>query len=213
MLIFVHFLIASHTLGGILLMDIIDKKFELKKFFMRVYKDALISGNNLKEDEYFRILRVRTNEEGEVFKKVDFFKNVDDLVDFCISRQCAGWNTYFTLATTDGESGQTESLKKYYILGFDFDKKDFHKGFNHKDILNRFRDIKVKYNILIDSGHGYHVYVYINETDDFDKVNKVTKAIASKIESDPNACKVTQVLRPPCTFNIKDKTKMVKTIF
>lgn len=64
MLIFVHFLIASHTLGGILLMDIIDKKFELKKFFMRVYKDALISGNNLKEDEYFRILRVRTNEEG-----------------------------------------------------------------------------------------------------------------------------------------------------
>ena len=63
-------------------MDIIDKKFELKKFFMRVYKDALISGNNLKEDEYFRILRVRTNEEGEVFKKVDFFKNVDDLVDF-----------------------------------------------------------------------------------------------------------------------------------
>lgn len=194
-------------------MNIIDKKFELKKFFMRIYKDALVSGNNLKDDEYFRILRVRANGEGEIFKKVDFFKNIDDMVDFCTSKQCAGWNTYFTLATTDGDSGQTESLKKSYILGFDFDKKDFHKGFNHKDILNRFRDIKVKYNIMIDSGHGYHVYVYINETDDLNKVNKVTKAIASKIESDPNACKVTQVLRPPCTFNIKDKRKMVKTIF
>lgn len=196
------------------MMDIIDKKFELKKFIMRIYKDAIIAGNNLKDDEYFRVLRVKTNEvTGDTFKKVDFFKNIDDMVDFCISNQCATWNTYFTLATTDGESGQTESLKKYYVLGFDFDKKDFHKGFSHKDILNRFRDIKVKYHALIDSGHGYHVYVYINETDDLNKVNKVTKSIASKIESDLNACKVTQVLRPPCTFNIKDRRKMVKTIF
>lgn len=196
------------------MMDILDKKFELKRFIMRIYKDSIITGNNLKEDEYFRILRVKTDETtGDIFKKVNFFKNVDDIVDFCTSSQCARWNTYFTLATTDGESGQSDSLKKFYVLGFDFDKKDFDKGFSHKDILNRFRDIKVKYSILVDSGHGYHVYVYINETDDFKKVNEVTKAIASKIESDPNACKITQVLRPPCTFNMKSRRKMVKTIF
>lgn len=195
------------------MMDILDRKYELKRFLMRIFKDAIVTGNNLKEGQYIRILRLSKSDEGEEFRKIDFFSNIDDIVDFCISNKCARCNTYFTLATTNGESGQTESLKKSYILGFDFDKKDFHEGFNHKDILNRFRDIKVKYNILIDSGHGYHVYVYINETDDFKKVNKVTKAIASKIESDPNACKVTQVLRPPCTFNIKDKRKMVKTIF
>lgn len=196
-------------------MNIIDRKFEIKKFFMRMYRDALVSGNNLKEDEYFRVLRVKTDKKTrETYNKVNFFKNIDDLVEFCTSKQCTGWNTYFSINTTDGTSGQTESLKKAYVLGFDFDKKDYHKGFNHKDILNKFREIKVKYNTLVDSGHGYHVYVCIEETDNLTKVNEVTKAIATAIGSDINACKITQILRPPCTYNVKeDNRKLVKTIF
>ena len=129
------------------MMDIIDKKYELKKFLMRIFKDAIVTGNNLKEGQYIRILRLSKSDEGEEFRKIDFFSNIDDIVDFCISNKCARCNTYFTLATTNQTSGQTKDLKNGYVLGFDFDKKDYNKGFNHKDVLNRFRDINLKYNI------------------------------------------------------------------
>ena len=195
------------------MMDILDRKYELKRFLMRIFKDAIVTGNNLKEGEYIRILRLSKNAKGEEFIKMDFFNNIDDVVDFCISNKCAGCNTYFTLATTNQTSGQTKDLKSGYVLGFDFDKKDYDKGFNHKDVLNRFRDINLKYNVLVDSGHGYHVYVYIEETCDLEKVNKVTRAIAGKVGSDLEATKITQVLRVPCTYNVKDKRRMVKVVY
>lgn len=194
------------------MMDKIDKQFELKKFLMRAFKGAIVEGNNLKDSEYIRILRLSKNSEGESFQSIDFFKNIDDVVDFCTSKKCMSCNTYFTLATTNTESGQAKDLKKAYVLGFDFDKKDYPKGFNHKDVLNRFRDINLKYHMLVDSGHGYHVYVYLEESDDFERVNKVTKAIATKIGSDLGATKITQILRVPCTYNVKDRRKMVKVI-
>ena len=193
------------------MMDKIDKQYELKKFLMRAFKGAIVEGNNLKENEYIRILRL-SKKNDEEFQNIDFFKNIDDVVDFCTSKKCLSCNTYFTLATTNAESGQAKDLKKAYTLGFDFDKKDYPKGFNHKDVLNRFRDINLKYHMIVDSGHGYHVYVFLEETDDLERVNKVTKAIATKIGSDLGATKITQVLRVPCTYNTKDKRKMVKVI-
>lgn len=192
-------------------MDKIDKQYELKKFLMRAFKGAIVEGNNLKENEYIRILRL-SKKNDEEFQNIDFFKNIDDVVDFCTSKKCLSCNTYFTLATTNAESGQAKDLKKAYTLGFDFDKKDYPKGFNHKDVLNRFRDINLKYHMLVDSGHGYHVYVYLEEADDLERVNKVTKAIATKVGSDLGATKITQVLRVPCTYNVKDRRKMVKVI-
>lgn len=181
-------------------MDIIDKQFKIKKFFKLIYR-------GIEEEEYIRVFQ-----DNKDYKKVSFFNDVDDLVQFSTSKYTNYNNTYFTLATTHGEGGASENLEYRYCLAFDFDKKDYQPGFNHKDILNRFRDAKIHYHALIDSGNGYHVYIMINRTDDLQKVQKVQEALCDKLGADKNAIKSTQILRVPYTFNVKNKPKMVTII-
>ena len=186
---------------------------------MTIYREGIVEGNNLAKDEYIRILQnnKKNNEqlsfdEYKEFTEVKFFKNIDDIVDYATNIKNYHRNTYFNLATTDGVAGTNENLINRYFLAFDFDKKDFEKGFNHKDILNLFSKIKLHYHILVDSGNGYHAYVLINKTSDIKLVSEVTNALIEQLRADENANLTTQVLRVPYTWNIKDKPKKVKII-
>lgn len=183
-------------------MDLLDKQYKIKRFFKLLYR-------GFEEGEYIRVFQ----DNNKDYKKVSFFSNIDDLVQFSTSKYIRYNNTYFTLATTDGTGGATENLKYRYFLGFDFDKKDQDQGFNHVDILNRFRDAKIHYHALIDSGNGYHVYVCISKTSDFEKVQEVQKALCDKLGADKNAIKSTQVLRIPYTMNVKHSKKQVNIIY
>lgn len=188
----------------------IDRMSKLKKFIMRIYEPALIPGNNLQDNEYLRILSFKDD-----VPCVDFFKNIDDMIDFCLTSKMDYRNVYFSLATSNGQSGELKNLLNAYVIGFDFDKKKLPEGFNHKDIINRFRDIKLKYHALVDSGHGYHVYVLIEKCDDLKKISSIMKSVAEKIGSDPDATITTQIMRLPLTYNCKEKErrKLVRIIF
>lgn len=181
----------------------IDKMFKLKQFIMRIYEPALMPGNNLQDGEYLRILTIKDG----IPNDVSFFKNIDDVIDCCINKKMYYKNVYFTLATTNGESGEFVNLINTYALVFDFDKDKLPPGFNHKDILNRFRNIKLKYHALIDSGHGYHAYVLIEKCGDIKKANAVMTRIAEKLGTDPGATLTTQIARVPYTYNCKEKEK------
>lgn len=180
--------------------DVIDFKYELKKFFRLLY-------GLLGKDEYIRIMQ--SNKDGVVSEA--YFNDIDDLIDFCLKR-CFEKNTYFELATTDGVGGSEEHLLTRSFIGLDFDKKELGESFSHKDIINMFIESKIHYHALVDSGHGYHVYIMIKKTSDLDMVDKVQKALCERFGADVKAVKKTQLLRVPFTFNIKDRLKKVNII-
>lgn len=188
----------------------IDRMSKLKQFIMRIYEPGLVAGNNFKNGEFLRVLSLK-----EDSSNVEFFNNVDDMIDFCTSKRMNYKNVYFSISTTNGKDGKLNNLSNSYTLAFDFDKKSLPDGFNHKDVLNRFRNIKLKYHALIDSGNGYHAYVLIEQCDDLKKVNNIMKSIAEKLGSDLDAAKKTQIMRVPMTYNCKEKErrKLARVIF
>lgn len=174
-------------------MEQIEKQYKIKKFFKLLYR-------GITEEEYIRVFQANNKD----YSNVKYFNDIDELVSFSASNKVLYNNTYFTLATTDGKGGSTEHLMYRYFLGFDFDKKDQVEGFNHIDILNKFKSLKIHYNCLIDSGNGYHVYICIERTNDLQKVKEVQEVLCNKLGADKNAIKTTQILRIPYTFNIKN---------
>lgn len=187
-------------------MDILDKQFKIKKFFKTVFRD--IDFNKEK-------IRVFQSNKDNTFNKVNYFNDIDELVSFSTNNNNYNLNTYFQLATIDinAEDGKEENLKYRYCLSFDFDKKDLGEGFNHKDIVNRFKELKIYCHCIIDSGNGYHAYIVLNKTADIEKVGKVQGALCRRLGADKNAIKKTQILRIPYTYNVKgDKAKTVRIV-
>lgn len=189
-------------------MDNLDIMMKQKKFFKAIYR-------NISENEYIRIFQ---NNKGvnipkdKEFSKVEFFNDIDELVKYCTTNRF-GLNTYYELATTNGQDGTTDNLIKRYSLDFDFDKKDEEDGFDHKDVINRFKALGLWYHSMQTSGGGYHCHMVIEPTDDFKKVEAVQIKLQTLLHADPNAVKMTQLLRVPYTFNIKeDKPRLVQTM-
>lgn len=195
-------------------MDKLDKAYKIKQFFRVIYGDNIGAGGNFTEDNYVRIFQnnsTNNNVNTEDKKVINFFNNIDDMVKHCIDRSY-DLNTYYSLSLTNGQSGQRQDLTTRTVLGWDFDKKDLGENFGCKDILERFKAIKLWYHCLIDSGHGFHVYTCIDSTNDIERVAEVQKAIGVRLGADLNAVKTTQILRIPYTYNIKEKPKQVNII-
>ena len=180
----------------------IHKDIKVKKFFKLLYRDFD------EDNEYIRIFQ--NDNQGNCKEK--YFNDIDSVVNYVTGNNKFNRNTYFEINTTDGQGGKTENLKYAYCLFFDFDKKDLGEDFDHKSIYHIFSTYKIHYSLLISTGHGYHVYVLIQKTNDFEKVNTVQKVLAEKIEADLNATKKTQLARSPYSYNIKnpDKIELVK---
>lgn len=180
--------------------DIISKQFEVKKFLSAMYRDAGID---------FTKEKIRVFEANEEYQKVTFFDDIDDLVSFSTKKQRIYNNTYFTLSSVDinAENGQAENLAYRYCIALDFDKKDFEEGFKFDNLLDRLNNYKLWYHAAIDSGNGYHVYIFIEKTNDLKKVEDVTISLAKLLNADLNATKTTQILRLPYTWNVKDPNK------
>lgn len=178
-------------------------KYNLEQYFNILFRDVL------KTNEYITLFLIHKDTNIKTqrhYKSIqDTIKDIDKLKHY--------YNIFVSLATTDGQGRATENLKNRSILGFDFDKKDYEKGFNYKDVLNRFSKLGIYYHMLVDSGHGYHAYVLADNTNNIDKLISVNKAIATRLGADIQAVKPTQVLRVPGTYNYKDKPKRVNIIW
>lgn len=185
-------------------LKLMNKDIKVKKFLKLIYRD--FDENN----EYIRIFQ----NDNDNNMKEKYFNDIDAVVNYVIGKNKYNKNTYFELATTNGNSGQTEDLLYRYCLGFDFDKKDLGEDFNHIDILNKFMQLKIHFHTLIDTGHGYHAYICINKTNDLETVQKVQTVLCNKLGADKQAIKSTQLMRIPLTFNVKntDKIELVKIV-
>lgn len=190
-------------------MDKLDKMYEIKRFLKTIYDQAIGENGDLTEEQYIRVFQ---NDKDKTFSKINFFNNIDDMVKYCTTKS-NGINTYYELATTNNIGGTETDIKYRYCLGFDFDAKDFDDNFSYKDIMFKFKELGLWYHIIVNSGNGIHVYMMINKTNDFHKVNKVQEILCDKLGADKNAIKSSQLLRIPFTLNMKsDKPKMVRII-
>lgn len=176
-----------------------EKELKLRKlenFFSSIF-------NDIQEGEYIRV--IEKDRQGQV--KTHLFKTVQELV-YCYDTVFSldtHKDYYFNLATVNGvgASGKTDSLKYAYCIGLDYDKSKI-EGLTPKYIVEQFNKLNLKYHAIVDSGNGYHVYTFIEKTDNFDKVKEVADCIAYKTKADMKATLKTQVLRIPFTFNNKD---------
>lgn len=191
-------------------MDNIDRMYKLKQFIMELYKPCIGIGNNLQNDEYITIFQYNRD-----FKKIDHYKNVDDLVTFGIRKNNLYYNTYFNIATTDGQARSSENIKKAYCIALDFDEKDLKEKCNIEYIQAKFKEIGLYYNAIVSSGNGFHYYIFLEPTTDIDLVVEVTKKLASLLGADTKATLPTQILRLPYTYNIKEESnkKLVKLVY
>lgn len=187
--------------------DKISIQFEVKKFLSAMYRDNQID---------FTKEKIRILEHNEKYSKVSFFNDIDDLVSFSTEKKRLYTNTYFTLSTVNASSdnGKVENLAYRYCIALDFDKKDFKDGLNYQNILDKLNSYNLWCHCAIDSGNGYHIYFFIDRTNDLKKVEHVTISLSKLLGADLNATKTTQILRLPYTWNVKDtnKKKQVKII-
>ena len=176
---------------------------KLEKFLENLYSDF--------DNEIEKIRTLEFNQDK--IPQQRFFNSYQELIDFVNSntRNKDNFkNYYLQLSTikTEGVNGKTENLLNRSALVFDFDKKDFDEGFNHIDIVNRYAKNNIDYHCIIDSGNGYHVYTFIEKTNDIELVDKIQNKLCSLLNADINAIKKTQIMRIPFTFNAKDTSNL-----
>ena len=163
---------------------------ELYKPLLVNEEGALLEGNFIKLEKY--------NKAG--LKVQEYHTNINEL-SISASNNAIYYNTFYSLATNNGNSKSNEDSIYRTCLAWDFDKKDY-ESLTIEDILHKFRNIGLYYNAIIDSGHGYHVYKFMEKTADVSLVNKVNKHISRLVGADENF--TGQVLRVPTTYNTKD---------
>ena len=188
------------------------KQYELKKVLMELYRPIVGTGNNISNNE--NLILCYKNSKTGVMEETRAFNNIDDFIIYIAnSRRTSYCETYFNLYTSENDQRKTEYIKTACFIGLDFDRKDFEaKGIelNINYIQSKFHEIGLFYNLLVNSGNGIHVYIYIEPTENIDLVVKVAKEIAKRSGADINACKPTQLLRVPFTFNNKQLSEGIK---
>lgn len=186
----------------------LNKLFEMKKFFMRIYKPIIEDGNNLKDNEKIIVsYKHKDNNNKKTSFSAEGYNNIDDLITAIINDNRTHYlDCYFNLSTSDKDRRQAEDMKTRTCIGIDFDNEQL----TVDDIQRKFKEIGLFYNAIVHSGHGLHVYILIEPTKDLKLVQEVTKKIIELTGADNNANTSTQLLRVPFTKNFKNKEDIKK---
>ena len=100
-----------------------------KRLMTEIFEPLTIDGNKL-DREYISITKLN-----DTSTKEEQFDNINEAIEYALKNDKYYYNTYFSLATTDGTGRTKGNIKRRTCLAFDFDKKDFEEEFNHIDIM------------------------------------------------------------------------------
>lgn len=178
--------------------------------YLRRYYNMLFP-EKLKDNEYVCLFMMKTDENGDTIKFHKFVKSFNQYVEL-VNRYKRIYNVFNALSTVksdrNGQLGRVEgNMRQRRVLYIDFDKKDYPDKSSAQDFSKMIKDKlpDLFLHAYYDSGHGYHFYIIIPPTCDNRKVTKLNKELSSLVGADVKACKVTQVARIPCTFNMKER--------
>lgn len=160
------------------------------------------------------------NEKIALFRKrgnrVFYFEN-KELLKLRLKQGLKDCDTFLTLSTVKGEAKtkEGENMSRRFCLGFDLDRKDFKGKFETiQEFTKHFRDTTggLFIHYVIDSGHGYHIYVGIEETTDIARVTSITRRFAVLCGADLSNISQAQSLRLPGTLNHKKSPLSVNIV-
>lgn len=167
----------------------------------------------LEKDEYINIFTKK--DRG---KKNSYHKDIEE-INSTVSKYLGDYNIYISLSTCKSINGtrerKTNSMYNRYCIGLDFDKKDFDTGMELDDFINHYKSkTGLDYHFIIDSGNGYHFYILIEGTNEIQRVKGITKRFSKFLGADMAVAISTQMLRLPCTVNVKyiNNPKQVKIV-
>ena len=168
-----------------------------KEFFSMLFP-------NINESKQFIEIRI-INTEGKV--EQCFFNDINEAIKYIdkewetLKKQ----NVYFGVCPRSCKKGDKSSVSIIYCLWVDIDFKDI----SQKEADKLLSDFSPYPNVVVSSGHGYHVYWIINPFDieSVENVNYaegILKGIAQELHGDIGSAEIARVLRVPGTFNNKD---------
>lgn len=136
----------------------------------------------------------------------------------------AGANVYFGVAHRDGNGGKTENITYATALWVDLDGKDFNPE-NIDDgkaqaleLLQKSMPDSHKPSIIVDSGHGYHVYWLLkspwafSSDDRRGEFHNLLERLSIILKGDQRVKDIARILRLPGTMNTKDEERRVCTV-
>lgn len=188
-------------------MDILDKKYELKKFLRLIFEKVDF------EEEEIGVRLLNKEKEINIAKKFD---DIDKLIDWVLNHyKIYEVNAYFYLCTfkKNSESFEEKDIAYRYCLACDFDRKDFASLDVDKAIKLYKNNTKLSYHAIVDTSGGYHIYSCIERTNDFETINSILNKFKNAVNCDTNALSLNQMLRLPCTFNTKHDKSFVNPFY
>jgi len=127
-----------------------------------------------------------------------------------------GYNIYFGVCSRKTKKGTKEELLAIPAFWVDLDAKDFHGS--KRAAIDHLRESLPTYldpSIIVDTGHGYHVYWLFRENEPIENEKDVShlesylRGLARALKGDPGSCDLTRILRLPGLFNLKFPDKPV----
>ena len=159
----------------------------------------------LKADEYIRLFAIRNRADDAGSNVVRYVKSFDEYLAF-VQKYRWEFDLYNQISTNRGTmDGTEENQYRRRVLFLDFDRKDHDSLKTAQDCSEWIHDKlpKLFIHCVVDSGHGFHCYVSVPQTEDVFTLTALNKTIAQITEADVNAVKPTQMSRIPWSFNHK----------
>ncbi|MDX9798297.1 MAG: hypothetical protein RBT05_05525 [Bacteroidales bacterium] len=181
----------------------------------RKFLELLFSNHFKQHKGFIEILHRRVNQ-----KRADnplYFDSVSGLLD---KFDMFTGDVYFGVAPREFKRGTKEAVKYFTCFGIDIDiGTEGHEAFSElitkKDAFEFIAKFELKPSIIVDSGHGLHLYWLLKDSmDDSDIAEEILKGLTKKLKGDQGKWHKNLLLRLPGTTNRKvpDEPKQVKII-
>lgn len=178
---------------------------KLKTFFE-------IQSKGKTNNEYINLATTFIDSNGEKQFHYISFSTVEEAL--AVANVHKNSDLFFGIALTDGQGAEIENVVSSNIIGLDFDYAEGNKP-NATDFTDFFRNkLKIFISALVDSGHGYHVYIAIEKTYDLEYWHKTSQRLQRYFKADGQAIRINQLLRFPTSYNYKgQERKKCKLIY
>lgn len=205
------------NVAGVSTRDVYNNDSMMREYLQTRFYNVLSDDKNTLKDDLCVAIQVFQNGYS---KEERYFSTIDELVGYLCGDTVYSTCDIFVkgLISNQNRGISDEEISHRSDIVFDFDDKDKKDGtkWTAKDIDDLFKELKIKYTLLVQSGHGMHVYVTLKNVnkDNLYKVSEVNKVMARVLGSDTAVTGLSHLIRLVGTFNNKEnhKAKLVKIV-
>lgn len=167
----------------------------LKKYFKNTFGE-------LDPQENIAIVLVHKTDKKNCLQH--FIRTENEFIYF-VRQYRENYNIYCSIACTNGVARKDENILSSRVIALDFDKKDIPEKSSEELSKRIMSQLKLFIFQMVESGHGYHIYIPIEKTTDINRWNTITKKLCNIWGADIKATLKTQIMRVPESLNWKEE--------